>query len=85
VTLGSLQVHPGRQGTGLGRRLVAAAHDLAVAEFDAELALVQVRDGLGLDRFYARLGYVEVGRVPGGLAFEDGDRIDELTMVRRLP
>lgn len=84
VTLRRMMVRPDRQGRGLGGRLVAAAHRLAVAEFAAELAVVEVRDGLGLDAFYARQGYREVGRIPGGLAFEDGDRVDELFLACEL-
>lgn len=85
VTLRRLMVHPRLQGTGLGGRLLRAAHALAVAEFGADLVVVEVRDGLGLDGFYARHGYLEVGRIPGGLAFEDGDRVDELFLARTLP
>lgn len=85
VALRRLLVDPQRHGEGLGRRLTEAAHALAVREFGAELVVVEVRDGLGLDRFYERLGYTEVGRIPGGLQFEDGDRVDELFMARRLP
>jgi predicted N-acetyltransferase YhbS len=85
VTLRRLLVDPDRQGEGLGRRLTEAAHALAVREFGADLSIVEVRDGLGLDRFYERLGYTEVGRIPDGLQFEDGDRVDELFMARRLP
>ncbi len=85
VTLRRMMVHPDLQGTGVGGRLLMAAHDLAVAEFEADLALVEVRDGLGLDGFYLRHGYREVGRIPGGLRFEDGDRVDELFLLRDLP
>lgn len=85
VTLRRLLVHPERQGRGLGARLLSAAHRMAVQEFGAELALVEVRDGLGLEAFYGRQGYREVGRIPGGLAFGDGDRVDELFLVRELP
>lgn len=85
VTLRRLMVHPRWQGAAIGARLLAAAHDLAVDVFGTELAVVEVRDGLGLDAFYARHGYREVGRIPGGLAFEDGDRADELFLARALP
>lgn len=78
-----LQVHPDRQGTGLGGRLVEAAHADAEGR-GAELAIVEVRDGEGLDGFYRRYGYVEVGRIPDALAFEDGSRRDEVLMAADL-
>ena len=78
-----LQVHPDRQGTGLGGRLVEAAHDHA-SERGAELAIVEVRDGEGLEGFYRHHGYVEVGRIPDALAFEDGSRRDEVLMAADL-
>lgn len=79
-----LMVHPTRQGEGLGGELLAAGERLAATDLGAELALVEVRHGQGTERFYERLGYREVGRIPGGLAFEDGDRCDELLLVRSL-
>ena len=84
VTLRRLMVHPHREGEGLGARLVGAAHRLAVDRYAAELALVEVRDGTGVERFYGRLGYRSIGTIPGGLAFEDGDRVDELLLLREL-
>lgn len=84
VTLRRLLVAPSLQRAGLGSQLVRAAEGRARDRLDAELALAWVRDGLGLDRFYTRLGYHEAGRIPGGLAFEDGDRVDDLLYVRTL-
>lgn len=79
-----LQVHPSLQGRGVGARLVRAAEVLAARVLGAELVLVEVRDGLGLERFYERLGYERYGVVPGGLRFDGGDRLDELLYLRRL-
>ncbi len=78
-----LQVHPDLQGTGLGGRLIEAAHAYAY-ERGGELAIVEVRDGEGLDGFYRRYGYVEVGRIPDALAFEDGSHRDEVLMAADL-
>lgn len=83
VTLRRLMVDPRAQGGGIGARLVTQAHDLA-RDRGAEIAIVEVRDGLGLERFYERLGYRECGRIPGGIAFEDGDRVDEVLLVADL-
>lgn len=41
---------------------------------------VTVRGGMGTEAFYARLGYREVGRVPGALRVAEGDDRDEIIM-----
>jgi hypothetical protein len=43
-----------------------------------------VRGGLGLERFYDRLGYREVGRLPGALRVAADDDRDEILMWRAL-
>jgi catechol-2,3-dioxygenase len=40
-----------------------------------------VRGGTGLERFYARLGWREIGRWPGALRLAPGDDRDEILMV----
>jgi predicted N-acetyltransferase YhbS len=82
VLLRRLMVHPDLQGTGVGARLVLAAHELARVG-GGELVVAELRDGLGLEGFYTRLGYRECGRIPGALAFGD-DRLDEVLMVADL-
>jgi GNAT superfamily N-acetyltransferase len=62
--LGLLGVEPRRQGTGLGRKLLAAAEDFfrdagCVA---ADLRIVSARTPL--PAFYRHLGYVETGTAP---------------------
>jgi GNAT superfamily N-acetyltransferase len=62
--LGLLGVEPRRQGTGLGRKLMAAAEDFfrdagCVA---ADLRIVSARTPL--PAFYRHLGYVETGTAP---------------------
>jgi hypothetical protein len=39
------------------------------------------RGGMGLERFYARLGWREIGRWPGALRLAPGDDRDEILMV----
>lgn len=62
--LGLLSIHPQRQGTGLGARLVAAAEEHARAQSLAamDLNIVNVREDL--PPFYRKLGYVETGTAP---------------------
>jgi N-acetylglutamate synthase-like GNAT family acetyltransferase len=62
--LGLLSVDPGRQKTGLGRRLVAAAEEFA-REMGAqrmELTVVNLRTELPV--FYQKLGYALTGTEP---------------------
>ncbi|GAA3913201.1 GNAT family N-acetyltransferase [Actinoplanes auranticolor] len=74
-----VMVRPGSQGRGYGAALMREA---AVVASELGLAGLQVtvRDGHGLDGFYRRLGYREVGRVPGALRIAPGDDRDELFM-----
>lgn len=82
ATLLRVMVEPSQQGRNLGRILMAGCHAVG-RDLGIELALLGVRGGSGTDRFYARCGWSEVGRVPAGLRFPDGDH-DDITMARRL-
>ncbi|MBB5122090.1 hypothetical protein AF335_08600 [Streptomyces eurocidicus] len=74
-----VMVHPSLQGTGTGGALltetVAFARSLGL-----EALRLEVRGGMGLEDFYARHGFKEVGRVPGGLRLRDGDYRDDVMM-----
>ena len=62
--LGLLSIDPGRQRSGLGRRLVAAAEHFfraAGCRF-SDLSIVNVRTEL--PAFYRKLGYAETGTSP---------------------
>lgn len=78
-----VQVHPSRQGTGLGRALMAGVHRIA-AERGWEFAYLTARGGAGVDAFYRTLGYEEVGRLPGAVRVAPGDDRDEILLTRRL-
>ncbi|RJK96098.1 GNAT family N-acetyltransferase [Vallicoccus soli] len=82
-TLKRVQVHPSRQGTGVGGLLLRAAED-AARTLGLEALHLTVRGGTGTEAFYARHGYVEVGRVPRALRVAAGDDRDEVYMVRSL-
>jgi ribosomal protein S18 acetylase RimI-like enzyme len=62
--LGLLAVYPARQGTGLGRKLVAAAEDYFRAAGCCAVDLRVINQRTPLPPFYRRLGYVEVGTAP---------------------
>ncbi|MFJ5598251.1 N-acetyltransferase family protein [Micromonospora sp. SD19] len=74
-----VMVHPDTQGAGYGAALMTEAARLGRA-FGHEALHVTVRDGLGLDRFYAGLGYREIGRLPGALRVAPDDDRDEILM-----
>lgn len=78
-----VQVHPSRQGAGLGRVLMEGVHRIAV-ERGWEFVSLTARGGTGVDAFYRGLGYTEVGRLPGAIRVAPGDDRDEILLVRRL-
>jgi GNAT superfamily N-acetyltransferase len=78
-----VQVHPSRQGEGLGRVLMEGVHEVARSR-GYEFLHLTARGGTGVDAFYRRLGYREVGRVPGAIRVAPGDDRDEIALVRSL-
>jgi GNAT superfamily N-acetyltransferase len=74
-----VQVHPSRQGGGLGRALMEGVHEIGRAR-GWEFLQLSVRGGTGTEAFYAGLGYTEVGRFPRALRLGPGDDRDELWM-----
>jgi GNAT superfamily N-acetyltransferase len=77
ATVLRVQVHPSRQGQGLGRVLVDGVHDAARA-MGLEMLHLTVRGGYGLEGFYAALGYRESGRMPGAIRLAPGDDREEV-------
>ncbi|MET8836714.1 GNAT family N-acetyltransferase [Micromonospora sp. NPDC004540] len=74
-----VMVHPDTQGRGYGAALMREAERIG-RELGLAALHVTVRDGLGLGGFYERLGYREVGRLPGALRLAPGDDRDEVFM-----
>src|SRR5580700_10646206 len=62
--LGLLSVDPGKQKTGLGRRMVAAAEEFAreMGSHAMDMTVVNLRTEL--PPFYEKLGYAVVGTAP---------------------
>ena len=78
-----VQVHPSRQGAGLGRALMEGVHRIA-ADRGWEFVSLTARGGAGVDVFYRGLGYTEVGRLPGAIRVAAGDDREEILLVRKL-
>jgi GNAT superfamily N-acetyltransferase len=78
-TVKRVMVHPDLQGHGYGGLLMRGAEAMAR---DAGLAALHltVRAGTGVERFYAGLGYKEVGRLPGAIRVAPEDDRDEIHM-----
>jgi predicted N-acetyltransferase YhbS len=61
--LGMLAVAPARQAAGLGRTLIADAHDWAARDFAAHtMRMTVISDRPELIAYYLRRGYVDTGR-----------------------
>jgi len=77
--LRSVMVQPGLQGRGYGVELLAEAERLARG-WGLDGLKLTLRGGQGLEKFYGRCGYTEVGRVPGAIRIAPGDDRDDVTM-----
>ncbi|MFC4033085.1 GNAT family N-acetyltransferase [Streptomyces polygonati] len=80
----TVMVHPGRQGRGYGRTLMAAVEQAARTFHGIEAIRLTCRGGTGVDLFYATCGYKEVGRVPGAIRVSPGDDRDDIHMLLTL-
>jgi GNAT superfamily N-acetyltransferase len=78
-----VQVHPSRQGFGLGRALMEGVHRIAAGR-GWEFVSLSARGGTGVDGFYRSLGYTEVGRLPGAIRVAPGDDREEILLVRKV-
>jgi GNAT superfamily N-acetyltransferase len=79
-TVKRVQTRPGFRGRGIGIALMNEVRRIARDEMGLEQLHLEARGGEGLEGFYSRLGWKEIGRWPGALRFPDGDR-DEVLML----
>ncbi|WP_371791328.1 GNAT family N-acetyltransferase [Streptomyces sp. NBC_01471] len=84
ATLHHVQTRTRRHGQGIGSALMKEAHTIARDEMDLEQLHLAARAGVGLETFYGRLGWKEVGRWPGALRLGPGDDRDEVLMLLDL-
>lgn len=83
-TVHHVQTHTGFRGRGIGAALMRRLHDLAREEMGLEQLHLAARGGTGLEDFYGRLGWKEIGRWPAALRLGPGDDRDEILMVLEL-
>ncbi|MEU9076563.1 GNAT family N-acetyltransferase [Kitasatospora sp. NPDC004745] len=74
-----VMVHPDFQGRGYGAELLAEAERVA-RRWGLQSLRLTARGGQGLEGFYARSGYREVGRVPAAIRVAPGDDRDDITL-----
>jgi GNAT superfamily N-acetyltransferase len=74
-----VMVAPDRQGRGYGAAIMREAAAVA-RKIGLDGLQLTVRGGTGTEAFYTRLGYREVGRIPGALRVAPGDDRDEIIM-----
>ncbi|MEV8590184.1 GNAT family N-acetyltransferase [Streptomyces sp. NPDC051180] len=87
VWLYTVMVHPSHQGKGYGADLMAAVeHTARTADGFSAIEAVRLtcRGGTGVDAFYAKCGYKEVGRVPDAIRVAPGDDRDDIIMLLPL-
>jgi GNAT superfamily N-acetyltransferase len=80
-TIHSVQTHPDFRGRGIGAGLMDRARRVARDDMGLEQLHLAARAGMGLEKFYGRLGWREVGRWPGALRFGPSDDRDEVLML----
>lgn len=80
-TVHHLQTHPDWRGRGIGVALVHQLRKVARDELGLEQLHLAARGGEGLEDFYGRLGWREIGRWPGAFRLAPDDTRDEVLMV----
>jgi GNAT superfamily N-acetyltransferase len=80
-TVNHLQTHPAHRNQGVGSALMRRLRRIARDEMGLEQLHLAARGGTGLEDFYYRLGWREVGRWPGKLRFAPEDTRDEILMI----
>ncbi|MEU3901818.1 GNAT family N-acetyltransferase [Streptomyces sp. NPDC045251] len=76
-TLHHVQTHTTVRGQGIGAALMNEVRRIARDEMGLEQLHLAARGGVGLETFYGRLGWKEIGRWPGALRLADGEDRDE--------
>ncbi|TYB39808.1 GNAT family N-acetyltransferase [Micromonospora sp. AP08] len=72
-TVNRVQTHPGYRRRGIGAAMMHRVRQIGRDEMGLEQLRLCARGGVGLEDFYGRLGWKEIGRWPGALRFGAGD------------
>jgi GNAT superfamily N-acetyltransferase len=80
-TINHLQTQPAHRNQGIGSALMHRLRQVARDEMGLEQLHLAARGGMGLEDFYARLGWRVTGRWPGKLRFAPDDTRDEILMI----
>ncbi|WP_411089360.1 GNAT family N-acetyltransferase [Streptomyces sp. 061-3] len=72
---------PRLRGRGIGSALVHELRKIARDELGLEQLHLAARGGEGLEDFYGRLGWREIGRWPAALRLAPDDTRDEVLMI----
>ncbi|MFD4985468.1 GNAT family N-acetyltransferase [Streptomyces sp. NPDC058374] len=83
-TVNHVQTHVRCRGLGVGAVLMRRVKTVARDEMGLERLQLSARAGLGLEDFYRKAGWSEVGRWPGALRVAPGDDRDDILMSLRL-
>lgn len=72
------------RGRGIAKALINALQDAARLR-GRSLLLISARRGAPAEQLYKRLGYREIGVIPGYALGPGGERYDNVSMYRELP
>ena len=76
-----LQTQLAHRNEGIGSALMRRLREVARDDMGLEQLHLAVRGGMGLEAFYARLGWRVTGRWPGKLRLAPDDTRDEVLMI----
>jgi GNAT superfamily N-acetyltransferase len=80
-TVSHVQSHTSFRGHRIGAALMNHARQIARDDMGLQQLHLAARAGMGLEDFYGRLGWKEIGRWPGALRLGPDDDRDEILMI----
>lgn len=80
-TVNHLQTQLAHRNQGIGSALMHRLRQVARDEMGLEQLHLAARGGIGLEEYYARLGWQVTGRWPGKLRLAPDDTRDEILMI----